>query len=225
MIEKDNMRLRGSGINYLIENYYENIKPELNLVCSYLEDKSLKDIFIKCRLKPYKYNSRFNIKLLLRRHWVDEFGNSLILEKKKIKIIENDMSLDPKHIKYTDLYEGVGIENVSKISKLFYLYYGKDEDTNEDYYMFAFLGIDNYIRVFVFYQCKWYNFSPLSLGIKNLRKITENEDVKVFAKINGKDVVIFPCEKQEEWIISLPVHDSFWKQTTLTKEKLYFLGE
>jgi hypothetical protein len=210
--------------NYLIEEYYQKINPELNLVSSYLEDKSIKDIFIKCRLKPYKYNAQFNRKLILREHWVDEFNNSLFLDGKKIKIIENDLTLEPDIIKNTDMYYELSIDKTYKISNMMHLIYGKDEDYGEDYFTITLLGIDNYLRTFCMYNYQWYRFSPLSLNINNLKKIINNQDIKLFKKINDKEDVIFPCHKKEEWLVSLPIHQSFWNTTQLTKEKLYFLG-
>jgi hypothetical protein len=62
------------------------------------------------------------------------------------------------------------------------------------------------------------------LGLKNLKKIINNQDVKIFNKIKGEDQVIFPCQKKEEWILSLPVHDLFFKETKIQKQQLYFLG-
>jgi hypothetical protein len=211
--------------NYLAEEYYQKINSEVNLVSSYLEDKSIKDIFIKCRLKPYQYNTQFGRKLTLRRHWVDEFGNSLLIEGKEIKIIENNLSIDEKEVKNTDLYYGLNIEKIFRISKLAHLYYGKDEDASQDCLAITFLGIDNYLRTFCWYQFEWQRFSPLSLGIKNLKKIIESQDIKIFKEINGDDRVIYPCAKKEEWILSLPAHKLFWEETKLTKEQLYFLGD
>ena len=208
--------------NYLIEEYYQKINPELNLVSSYLEDKSIKDIFIKCRLKPYKYNAQFNRKLILRDHWVDEFNNSLILDGKKIKIIENDLTLDSDVIKITDMYQGLSLDKVYKISKMMYISYGKDEDYGEDCFIITLLGIDNYLRTFCLYNYRWYTFSPLSLKINNLKKIIQNQDVKLFKRFNDKEDIIFPCHKKEEWLVSLPIHPSFWNETKLTKEQLYF---
>jgi hypothetical protein len=211
--------------NYLAEEYYQKINSEVNLVSSYLEDKIIKEIIIKCRLKPYQYNAQFGRKLILRRHWVDEFGNSLLLEGNKIKIIENNLSINQEEIKNTDLYQGLEIDKIAKISKLAHLYYGKDEDALEDCLIVTFLGIDNYLRTFCWYQFEWQRFSPLSLGIKNLKKIIENEDIKLFKKINSSETVIYPCLKKEEWILSLPMHKFFWEETELTKKQLYFLGD
>lgn len=210
--------------NYLAEEYFEKIKPEVNLVSSYLEDNDIKEIIIKCRLKPYKYNYSLNRKLILRRHWVDEFNNSFILDEKKIKIIENDLSLTEKDVKYTDLYYGLPINKIIKISKLLHISIGKDEDFNQDCCVLTFLGIDNYLRTFALYNGKVERRSPLCLGIKNLKKIINNTDVKIYNKLPRKERVIYPCSYWDEWIVSLPVHSIFWKEKNLNKEILNNLG-
>lgn len=210
--------------NYLAEEYFEKIKPEINLVSSYLEDSDIKDLFIKCRLKPYKYNYSLNRKLILRRHWVDEFNNSLIIDDKKIKIIENDLSLSEKDIKYTDLYYGLSINKILKISNLLYLSMGKDEDFNQDCCVLTFLGIDNYLRTFTFYNGKLERKSPLCLGFKNLKKIIDNIDIKIYSKLIKKETIIYPCSQWDEWVISLPIHSLFWKENNLNKQILNNLG-
>jgi len=210
--------------NYLAEEYFEKIKPEINLVSSYLEDKDIKEIILKCRLKPYKYNAGFNRKLNLKTHWVDEFGNSLIIEDKKINILENDLSLEDKNIKYTDLYFGLSIDKICKISKMLYIAFGKDEDFNQDYYVFNFYGMDNYFRTFVIYNGQIERKSPLCLGIKNLKKIIHNLDVKIYNKLPKENGIIYPCSKWNEWITSLPIHAIFWKDSGLDKQTLNNLG-
>ena len=96
-----------------IGNYHTlPIKNTDTDIASYLQNKLIKDIIIKCRLKPYKYNAGFNRKLILRKHWVDEFGNSLILEKKRIKIIENDVTLEDWSIKQSDMYCGLSLDKI-----------------------------------------------------------------------------------------------------------------
>lgn len=210
--------------NYLAEEYFEKIKPELNLVSSYLEDPDIKNIIVKCRLKPYKYNSNFNRKLILRRHWIDEFGNSLIIEDKKLKIIENDLSIDKNLIKYTDLYFGLNIEKISKISKVLYLSTGKDEDFNQDCCVLTFLGVDNYLRTFVLYNGKLEIKSALCLGIDNLKKIIHNCDVKMHVRLPTKNGAIYPCNSWKEWMVHLPIHSFFWKEKEINKELLNKLG-
>lgn len=209
-------------INYLIEEYYDKIMPEVNLVSSYLDDPLIKDIIIRCRLKPYKYNARFNRKLILRTHWIDEFNNSIFFNNKKIKIIENDLIIDKKEIKQTDVYYGLSINKISKISKKAYLVLGKDEDVLKEYANITLLGIDGFLRNFMLYDGEWFQCSPLSIGIDNLYKIMENLNLVHFRSFNKKNKK-FPVLDKKEWITSLPVHNSFWEQSNINKKQLYFL--
>lgn len=211
-------------INYLIEEYYDKIMPEVNLVASYLEDPSVKDIIIRCRLKPYKYNAQFNRKLILRTHWIDEFNNSIYFNNKKIKIVENDLTIDRQEIRQTDIYYGLSINKISKISKKAYLVLGKDEDLNKDYANITFLGIDGFFRNFMLYDGEWNQYSTLSIGLDNLKKMVDNLNLVHFRSFDKKNKT-FPILDKQEWMTSLPVHSNFWEQSKINKQQLYFLGE
>jgi len=126
-----------------LDSFYKKIKRTVLLVEGYTEIKNLAFILTACRLKPIGLGS----KLELHRHWVDEFGSSLKIIKKKIQIVHNDLSIDREHLPCTDLYYGLSLERIVKMSKLSYLCYGQDED--EIYYIISFLGIDNYLRTYL----------------------------------------------------------------------------
>lgn len=210
--------------NYLVEEYYERIKPEVNLVASFLEDKQIVDIILKCRLKPYKYNTQFNRKLILRKIWVDEFGNALIIDGKKVKVVENYLEIDPAEVKHSDLYFGLPINKIYKISKKMHLSTGIDEDFGEECLVLTFWGIDDCFRTFCLYNGKLDRYSPLSLGLKNLRKILNNADIQIFNNISSKESVIYPCSVWEEWMVNLPINQLFWKENIMNKETLKQLG-
>lgn len=212
-----------NSVNFTVEEFYQKIKTELNLVKGYLEDNEIIDIIIQCRLKPYNHNFSGRKKISkFKTHWIDEFGNSLYLIKKRIKIIENDLNIDKNKIKYSDLYYGLDIGNIIKISKIMYLIDGIDED-DDRIYIITLLGIDNYLRTFVCQNNQWIRLSPLCLGIDNLRKIIKNEDIKSWKRIKSREDIIIPCKCKDEWIICLPVNNKFWEDSKINKNKLSFL--
>jgi hypothetical protein len=185
---------------------YSQIHKHILLAQAYTEVSELDFIIRACRLKPYDFifGSR-NDKIILYRWWFDEFGNSLkINTNKRIKIVYNDLILERDHIISTDLYYGLSLEKISKMSKFAHLCAGKDEDTQQECALITFLGIDNYFRSYLYYSQEWMPVSPLLLGLKNLRFIAKNRDVKYFAKLPIKEKPPIPCQKADQWITFLP---------------------
>jgi len=199
-----------------LENIYNKINRNILLTESYTEYKNLDFIIRMCRLKPYSFNS----KLSLERKWIDEYGNSLnIVKNKKIKIIEGDLDIQEKIIS-TDLYAGLSLVKLSKMSKLLYLLIGKDEDFQEEHLIIAFLGIDNYLRVRYIYNGEIGVCSPLNLGMRALKSIAENKDIKYFTELNNKNFVLFPCLAQKCWLSFWPASPKFLE--TINKESELF---
>jgi len=194
-----------------LDTLYYQLNKHMLLAQSYTEINELFFIIKSCRLKPYSYVFEDRSpKLILHRWWFDEFGNSFkITTNKRIKIIYNDLALDKDSIICTDLYYGFSIEKVAKISKLGYFCWGKDEDFQKDCMMVAFLGIDNYLRTYLYTCGEWQQVSPLLLGLKNLKLIGKNKDIKYFQKLPIKENVPIPCNSAEAWLSFLPPHQDF----------------
>lgn len=189
-----------------LDKFYLKIKRHILLAAGFTEDKSLAFIIKACRLKPYVLLfEEWNTKLVLHKHWIDEAGNSLkIVKNKRIKIILNHLLIDRKKIVSTDLYEGLSIEKVSSISKLAFILVGKEREIYKDHYICAFLGIDDYLRTFVFFDGEWKMYPSLYLGMRILRNIASNVDIKYFKELGQKDPVIYPCAKQQIWLSCWP---------------------
>jgi len=165
-----------------------------------------------CRLKPFG-----DLSLSLEKKWFDEHGNTLnIVKNKRLKIIEGDTLIDKSSLICTDLYDGLSIQKIAKVSKLVYILVGKDEDFQEDHIIIAFLGIDNYLRVFYIYDGQLATCSPLNLGMKVLKSIVEDRDIKYYLELNNKDSVLFPCASQKSWLSFWPLPDRFAR--TISKE-------
>lgn len=211
---------------YNTDRLHLKINKNILLAESYTEIKELSFIIKSCRLKPYDYlfkNKKGNF--ILHNHWVDEFGNSLfIYNNKKIIFTFNDLSIDRNKITCTDLYYGLTISKILKISKLLFIYYGKDEDLNNEFAILAFLGIDNYLRCFMHLYDKWEQISPLYLGINNLKKIYSNLDIRYFLNIKNIKNSLTPCMNGQTWVSCLPMSSDFVsilnKETNIILPKL-----
>ena len=201
---------------------YTQLHRHILLAQAYIEIKELFFIVKACRLKPYDYITGKSNKLVLYRKWFDEFGNSFeITNNKRIKITYGDLSLDQRKIVCTDLYYGLSVENVAKISKLAFVCLGKEEDNYQDCVVLTFLGIDNYLRSFVFTNEEWHPVSPLILGLKTLRTIGSNRDLRYFREIPIKENAPIPCLSPEAWLTYMPPNRVF---TALMERRCEFIS-
>ena len=193
--------------NLNLEKNYLNLDKHIKLFSSYLDKPYYCNIIKFCRLIPYDFNIKDYKKIKLFNKWQDEYGNSLNIEKnKKIKIIYNDLSI--KKIFKTDIYQGLCLEKIFKISKLLFVLIAKDEDFNKDFIIISLLGIDNYLRTYVYYLEEWSQASSLILGEELLLNIFNNLDLKYFKELKIKKIHI-PCQNPKAWITCIPVHKNF----------------
>lgn len=198
------------SINSSIDSYYLKINKILMLAQGYTEIKEFSSIVKSCRLKPFELG---DYKLTLRKHWIDEFGNSFkITRNKRLGIMLNDLSIDRGFAKSTDMYFGLPINKVIKMSKRAYLCYAYDE---EPIIIASFFGIDNYFRTYINYDGDWEQVSPLFLGIRTLKLFFQKMDIRIFVNYKNKNKLPIPCESGEEWITSLPVNKILLKKLEL----------
>lgn len=194
-----------------IEWLHAKLDKQIRLTESYTEIDGLAHIIKACRLKPYDYifNERDN-KITLHKWWFDEFGNSFsIVKNKNIDIVYNDLRLDRQKIVCTDLYYGLSIDNIVKMSKLVYLVVGKDEDLYQDCCLITFLGIDDHLRSYLYWYGEWQSVSPLLIGIKGLKYLANHLDIKYYLQIENKEKSTVPCTSEQTWISCLPAGPSF----------------
>jgi hypothetical protein len=198
--------MHSPSIDYL----YTEIGKHILLARSYTEIPNLAFIIKACRLKPYDILLDRNKKLRLHKRWVDEFGNTLQITKdKKINITYNDLSVKKK-ITCTDLYYGLSIDKVVKMSKLIYLCAGKDEDLYQDCYLLALLGMDDYLRAYLYWYGEWQQVSPLLMGMEHLQLLAADLGVKYFYQLdeNSKDIPI-PCVSGKAYLSFVPLSQDF----------------
>jgi hypothetical protein len=193
-----------------LEYFHAKIEKHILLAESYTEIPELSFIIKSCRLKPYEVLTEKNNQLILHKLWVDEFGNSLnIVKNKRIKIIHNDLRLDKKRIISTDLYYGLSMDSIAKISKLIYLCAGKDEDLYQDCYLLSFLGVDEHLRTYLYWFGEWQQVSPLLLGMKYLKLLTKNMDIKYFRQLRNSKDIPMPCISGQMYLSYVPASQDF----------------
>lgn len=197
--------------SHSIEWLHAKLDKQIKLAQSYTEIEELEFIIKACRLKPYDYIfEERSDKIALLRWWFDEFGNSFNISKKKqIRIIHNDLRLDRSKIICTDLYYGLSLDRVARMSKLVCLIAGKDEDLYQDCFLLTFLGIDNHLRSYLYWYGEWQTVSPLFMGVKALKLIKNHKDIKYFHQAGNKENSAIPCVSGETWLSYLPPSQGF----------------
>lgn len=197
--------------NPSLENFYLKIDKSILLVESFIEIKNLSFIIKACRLKPFDLffsSKKSAYKIKLYKHWFDEFSNSLkIVKNKKLKIIYHDTIFLSKNIPCTDLYFGLLPEKIAKISKLIHVISLKG--VKDKQYIITFLGVDNYLRSYLFNHQVWLPISPLVLGIKSLQNIASHLDIRYFHKILNKNNILPSCTATAEWLSYIHPSENF----------------
>lgn len=197
-----------------IISYYERIKNDIKLVSGFME-KDYDFLIRSCRLKPSKLKRKKSNKSEYHIKWHDEYGNSIIFNKEKNKIITGDLSIRDK-IFVSDLFKGISITNAYKISKKIFIYQGLDD---EEFWILSFLGIDNFFRTYYLDQHEVYTVSTLFIGINNIIKMQENLNLTYFKSID--DSILLPSEKNTSYISDIPAHEDFLKVMNKLKPNLF----
>lgn len=194
-----------------LDKFYLHIDKHIELISSYTENPNYRYIITSCRLKPYSFIfDKFRSRLVLHRHWIDEFGNSFIIgTDKKGKVVANDLTIDQDRLTCTDLFGGLPIHKIAKISKTLLFIAGKDEDNYKDCFIFALLGLDGYLRCFYYAYEKWGALPPLLLGLEVLEIFAKNQVIRDIKEVKLKKNVIFPCIKREAVLTSWPPSNNF----------------
>lgn len=193
-----------------LEWLHAKIEKSIKLITAYTKISELEFIIKACRLKPYDYVFKERkSQTILHEWWFDEFGNSLTMSGKKLSLTYNDLRLDKKQIISTDLYFGLSLKKIAKMSKLVYIMAGKDDDDYQDFYLITFLGIDDHLRSYLYMYDEWQQVSPLLMGLKNLKFLAKHSDIKYFLEATNKENSHLPCVSEWGWISCLPASPVF----------------
>jgi hypothetical protein len=193
-----------------LDSIYVEIEKCIALVQAYTEIEGISTLIKICRLKPYKMakiNKRNLARVNLHRWWIDEDGNSLRLDGKQPKIVFNDLAINRDRLNCTDLYAGLPLHKVYRMSKSMLLLTGKEKDSHQDVCAIALWGIDDYLRTFVLLDGRWNTLPSLYLGVPLLLHIANSNDLETWREIKMKETIIVPCERQAVWLTSLPIAD------------------
>ncbi len=205
-----------------IEWLHAKLDKHIRLAASYTDMPELDFIIRSCRLKPYDYvfDNRTE-KIVLYKWWFDEYGNSLeLINSKRIQITYNDLRIDRKRLVNTDLYYGLSLDRIVKMSKLVHLVSGKDEDIYQDCCITNFLGIDGHLRSYLYWYEEWQQVSPLIIGIKSLKTIANHIDVKHYHQLGNKENYAIPCISGSAWLSYLPASSAFVSDLNKQSEML-----
>lgn len=199
-----------------LERFYTTIQRHCNLIQSYLELPNIEFVIKACRLKPCQLiffiskKKKWYNKLVVYRWWFDEFGNSLEIDgKKRLIITYNDLRLKLKRITMTDLYAGLTMDRVAKMSSVIHIVNSKDEDLHQDCYLLTFLGLDHYFRSYLYWFGEWQQVSPLLLGIENLLQLAEKRDERYFRELSLVKNCLLGCQGEQAWLSCLPCGPDF----------------
>jgi hypothetical protein len=177
-----------------LEAFYKRIDGHIRLVSAYTEKPILSTIIRACRLKPisvFKKNFKYTTKL--ERHWVDEFGVYLKLDKKECCI-----SYAQTTFSSTDLFYGVDIKTLLKTSKFALFAAGKNDC------IILSLGQDNYLRCRAYTSGRWKIVSPLSLGLRTLAQFYNNIDNGFVNVIDKTSLdIIYPMLDVEKCVATI----------------------
>lgn len=197
--------------SHSLEFFYAKIEKLIRLAQSYTENEHLGFILKACRLKPYDYVFQDRSeRMVLHRWWFDEYGNSLdIIKNKRIRLVYGDLRINRSKLVSTDLYYGLSLDRVAKMSKLVYLCAGKDEDQYQDCYLLTFLGVDNYFRTYLYWYGEWQQVSPLVMGMKHLKLLVNNADIKHFRQLTNSENLPIPCISGQTWLTYMPPSREF----------------
>lgn len=190
-----------------LEELYARLEQHIALAVGYCEVPTLPFIIRACRLKPHRMlHQAPKSRLLLHKQWVDEYGNSLYLEgANKLKVVLNDLSIDRSKLISTDLYRGVPVEKISRISRLAVLLMGKQED----YCLLSLLGIDDHLRTFIWWRGRWEQCSSLLLGNRLLQYLSQNLELEGHQELEGDVLALHRSKKQGLWLTQWPPRQEF----------------
>jgi hypothetical protein len=209
-----------------LDKLYTQLHKHIVLAQSYTEFTNLALIIQSCRLKPNDYVFRKkSLKTILYSDWFDEYGNSLHFNKKTVSLVYGDLSLDRDKIVNTDLYYGLSLDRVIKMSKMAFICLGVDEDLLEDCFFLTFLGLDNYFRSYLFLHGDIQQVSSLLLGLDTLQMLVQHIGLQYSKKLDSLEKCPLPCQRTQAWLSCLPLSSALVSDIRKHSDKLTNLLE
>lgn len=199
-------------ISLSADEFSDKFNSSIRLIEAFTTQKNIAKIFKMCRLRPTEvlFENKTE-KLKIYKTWIDEFKNSISIINKKIVIKYNDLKY--KKIISTDIYYNLPVEKIAKISTFAFCIYGKTEE-NEECCLITFLGMDNYLRTFL-YLDEWKQVSPLLNGIENLLFISRHLKASKLVNFKNRKGAVLPCASPRAWLTCLPCKEGDLRPFTL----------
>jgi len=213
--------------NLVIERFHIQLEAYINLAAKFVEKPEVAFMIRSCRMKPKAMMTSGRkiaeeLKTLtLQKEWFDEWGNSVAIQKNSLPANRvgfnfEDLTIERDDLSSSDIYFGLSLENVKKVSRVVMVSVGIDEDFLEPCCLLSFLGLDGFLRSHLLFCGEWNQVSPLYMGeqgfrvlFKTLQKIDDGEGV-VFKIQQGKEKSLpTPCFRADQWISCLPVSKEF----------------
>lgn len=158
---------------------------------AFFEIKNLKKIIEYCDL----YITHKKNKYLPAKKWNDAFHNQVILSKQNFQVNEFVTDQENNFISY-DLYIGLDLNEILKITKTVMLVIGITEFNNINCYLNC-LCFDKKIRSYYLNDNEWMKVSPLHLGYELLNELIINEDTITYNVINYEHQILIPLFNQK----------------------------
>jgi hypothetical protein len=168
-----------------------------NLTASYLEDKTVAEIIMYCNLEPKRERSYFEFKP--NSSWVDSYGCQIYLKKNKKEVLFTNINL----INNYDIYAGLNLDQLLKITDKICIVKGIDEDFNKEFVYYNCLCVDKKIRSYLVYNEKIYKTSPLYLGYEALYEFIKNKNIIHW--YSKESNIFIPCLNQKIYYSCYPL--------------------
>ena len=101
-----------------------------------------------------------------------------------------------------------------------YLCAGLDQDTQQDCFFLTLLGLDNYLRSYLYLYGEWRQVSSLLLGLNNLKILARHTDIQYFRNLSNKKDWPIPCSSAQEWLTCLPMSSALLSDLRKQSDKL-----
>lgn len=187
------------------DKFIITIEQNLIVVAKHMENDLYIDYIRGCKLRPCRlYEQNYNMSFTtFEKKWIDSNSNTIEFSNKSYSIKFGDLSIPKFKLINVDIYKNLSILELCKISSHVAIFKG----SNIDYYQIVFLGFDKCIRSRFFINDKLEDFGPIVHGPEIVLKLLQEKSANVFKVLKNIFISPFPCKKQEEWLLSLPLNE------------------
>lgn len=140
-----------------IYSLYDKIDKSIKVLSANIRDPNMISLIKACRYKPLQFLKENKTNILLYNDWIDESNHVISFNKRKKSFSQFKdyyyLGVD-KNIT-TDIYYGLDIYKIHKISTRAYCVTGFSEIDDSLNIYICFLGMDNFLRAFWYFDNEW----------------------------------------------------------------------